>query len=70
MNQNNLQNDTLNALRKDKTPASIFLVSGVRLTGRIESFDNHTLLLNGKNGASQLIYKHAIATVVPTSDEK
>ena len=54
----------LNALRKEKIPVSIFLVSGIKLQGQIESFDQFVILL--KNGVNQMIYKSAISTVVPS----
>lgn len=58
-----LQDPFLNALRKERVPVSIFLVNGIKLQGQIESFDNFVVLL--KNSVSQMIYKHAISTVVP-----
>ncbi len=58
-----LQDPFLNALRKERVPVSIFLVNGIKLQGHIESFDNFVILL--KNSVSQMIYKHAISTVVP-----
>lgn len=58
-----LQDPFLNALRKEHIPVSIFLVNGIKLQGQIESFDNFVVLL--KNTVSQMIYKHAISTVVP-----
>ena len=59
-----LQDPFLNALRKEKIPVSIFLVSGIKLQGQIESFDQFVILL--KNGVNQMIYKSAISTVVPS----
>lgn len=59
-----LQDPFLNALRKERVPVSIFLVNGIKLQGQIESFDNFVVLL--KNSVSQMIYKHAISTVVPS----
>lgn len=59
-----LQDPFLNALRKDRVPVSIFLVSGIKLQGQIEAFDQFVILL--KNTVSQLIYKSAISTVVPS----
>jgi host factor-I protein len=58
-----LQDPYLNALRKERVPVSIFLVNGIKLQGQIESFDNFVVLL--RNSVSQMIYKHAISTVVP-----
>ena len=59
-----LQEPFLNQLRKERIPVSIFLVNGIKLQGQIESFDQFVLLL--KNSVSQLVYKHAISTIVPT----
>ncbi|HMA98553.1 MAG TPA: RNA chaperone Hfq [Wenzhouxiangella sp.] len=59
-----LQDPFLNALRREKVPVAIYLVNGIKLQGQIESFDNFVVLL--KNTVSQMIYKHAISTVVPT----
>ena len=58
-----LQDPYLNALRKERVPVSIFLVNGIKLQGQIESFDQFVVLL--KNTVSQMVYKHAISTVVP-----
>ena len=59
-----LQDPFLNALRKEKVPVSIYLVSGIKLQGQIESFDRFVILL--RNSVSQMIYKSAISTVVPS----
>ena len=59
-----LQDPFLNALRKERIPVSIFLVNGIKLQGQIESFDQFVVLL--KNQVSQMVYKHAISTVVPS----
>ena len=59
----NLQEPFLNALRKERVPVSIFLVNGIKLQGQIESFDQFVILL--KNTISQIVYKHAISTIVP-----
>lgn len=58
-----LQDPFLNLLRKEKVPVSIYLVNGIKLQGQIESFDQFVVLL--KNTVSQMVYKHAISTVVP-----
>lgn len=58
-----LQEPFLNALRKERVPVSIYLVNGIKLQGQIESFDQFVVLL--RNTVSQMIYKHAISTVVP-----
>ena len=58
----NLQNDFFNTMRKAKTPVTIFLGNGKKLTGRIKSFDKFTLLLEGHQG-ELIIFKHAISTV-------
>ena len=59
-----LQDPFLNVLRKEKVPVSIYLVNGIKLQGQIESFDQFVVLL--KNSVSQMVYKHAISTVVPS----
>jgi host factor-I protein len=61
-----LQDPFLNTLRKEKVPVSIFLVNGIKLQGQIESFDQFVVLL--KNTVSQMVYKHAISTVVPAKN--
>ena len=61
-----LQDPYLNALRRDKTPVSIFLVNGIKLQGQIESFDQFVILL--KSTVSQMVYKHGISTVVPSKN--
>jgi host factor-I protein len=61
-----LQDPYLNALRREKTPVSIFLVNGIKLQGQIESFDQFVILL--KNTVSQMVYKHGISTVVPAKN--
>lgn len=58
-----LQDPFLNALRRERIPVAIYLVNGIKLQGQIESFDNFVVLL--KNSVNQMIYKHAISTVVP-----
>ena len=58
-----LQDPFLNALRKEKGPVSIYLVNGIKLQGQIDSFDQFVVLL--RNSVSQMVYKHAISTVVP-----
>jgi host factor-I protein len=63
-----LQDPFLNTLRKERVPVSIFLVNGIKLQGQIESFDQFVVLL--KNNVSQMIYKHAISTVVPARNVK
>lgn len=59
----NLQDNYLNQLRKDKTPVVVYLTNGVRLRGVIKSFDNFVILL--EEGTQSLIYKHAVSTIVP-----
>tara|TARA_B110000495_G_C22707907_1_gene416427 strand:+ start:422 stop:685 length:264 start_codon:yes stop_codon:yes gene_type:complete len=61
-----LQDPFLNTLRKDNVPVAIYLISGIKLQGQIESFDQFVIVL--KNTISQMIYKHAISTVVPNRD--
>ncbi len=59
-----LQDPFLNALRKERVVVSIYLVNGIKLQGQIESFDQFVVLL--KNQVSQMVYKHAISTIVPS----
>jgi host factor-I protein len=59
-----LQDPFLNALRRERVPVSIYLVNGIKLQGTVESFDQFVVLL--RNTVSQMVYKHAISTVVPT----
>ncbi len=62
--QQNLQDTFLNHVRKNKVPVTVFLVNGVKLQGIITWFDNFCVLLR-RDGVSQLVYKHAISTVMP-----
>jgi host factor-I protein len=59
-----LQDPFLNALRRERIPVSIYLVNGIKLQGTVESFDQFVVLL--RNTVSQMVYKHAISTVVPS----
>ena len=59
-----LQDPFLNSLRKEHIPVSIYLVNGIKLQGQIESFDQYVILL--RNTVTQMVYKHAISTGVPT----
>jgi host factor-I protein len=59
-----LQEPFLNALRKEKVPVSIYLVNGIKLQGQVDSFDQFVILL--RNSISQMVYKHAISTIVPS----
>ncbi|WP_419419818.1 RNA chaperone Hfq [Legionella sp. D16C41] len=61
---NLLQDAFLNELRKEKVPVSIFLVNGIKLHGVVDSFDQYVVML--KNSVTQMVYKHAISTVVPS----
>ncbi|MDM8545196.1 RNA chaperone Hfq [Candidatus Venteria ishoeyi] len=63
-----LQDPFLNALRKERVPVSIYLVNGIKLQGQIESFDQFVILL--KNAVSQMVYKHAVSTIVPARNVK
>ena len=65
MNQKGLmlQDPFLNALRKEHVPVSIYLVNGIKLQGQVDSFDQYVILL--KNTVTQMVYKHAIPTIVP-----
>ncbi len=58
-----LQDPFLNALRKEHVPVSIYLVNGIKLQGQVDSFDQYVVLL--KNTVPQMVYKHAISTIVP-----
>ncbi|MCL5799461.1 MAG: RNA chaperone Hfq [Gammaproteobacteria bacterium] len=59
-----LQDPFLNLLRKERVPVSVYLVNGIKLQGQIEAFDQFVILL--KNSVSQMVYKHAVSTVVPS----
>ncbi|EMR13619.1 RNA-binding protein Hfq [Methylophaga lonarensis MPL] len=59
-----LQDPFLNALRRENVPVSIYLVNGIKLQGQIDSFDQFVILL--KNSVNQMVYKHAISTIVPS----
>lgn len=59
-----LQEPFLNALRRERIPVSVYLVNGIKLQGQIESFDQFVVLL--KSAVSQMVYKHAISTIVPS----
>ena len=59
-----VQDPYLNALRRERVPVSVYLVNGIKLQGKIESFDQFVVLL--RNSVSQMVYKHAISTVVPS----
>ncbi|MAK61934.1 MAG: RNA chaperone Hfq [Ponticaulis sp.] len=61
----NLQDTFLNAVRKARTPLTIFLVNGVKLQGVVTWFDNFCVLLRGDGRPPQLVYKHAISTIMP-----
>ena len=63
-----LQDPFLNALRRERVPVAIYLVNGIKLQGTVESFDQFVVLL--RNQVSQLVYKHAISTVVPSRNVK
>ena len=63
-----LQDPFLNALRKERVPVAIYLVNGIKLQGQIDSFDQFVVLL--KNSVSQMVYKHAISTIVPARNVK
>lgn len=58
-----LQDPFLNALRRERIPVSIFLINGIKLQGKVQSFDQFVILL--ENTVNQMVYKHAISTVVP-----
>ncbi|MGB1158294.1 MAG: RNA chaperone Hfq [Porticoccaceae bacterium] len=60
----NIQDPFLNQLRKERVPVSVFLVNGIKLQGQIDSFDQFVVML--KNAVTQMVYKHAISTIVPS----
>ena len=60
----NIQDPFLNAVRKERIPVSIFLVNGIKLQGTVDSFDQFVVML--KSTVSQMVYKHAISTIVPS----
>lgn len=65
MNNGQMLQDTfLNSLRKEKTPVSIYLMNGIKLQGLVDSFDQYVIML--RSNVIQMIYKHAISTIVPT----
>lgn len=64
----NLQDRFLNVLRKDGTQVAIYLVNGIKLQGMVDSFDQYVVLL--KSGVIQMVYKHAISTIVPAQNMK
>lgn len=59
-----LQDPFLNALRKERIPVAIYLVNGIKLQGQVDSFDQYVILL--KNTVNQMVYKHAVSTIVPS----
>ncbi len=63
-----LQEPFLNILRKERIPVSIYLVNGIKLTGQVDSFDQFVVLL--RNSVNQMVYKHAISTIVPSKPVK
>lgn len=63
---NNLQDNYLNYLRKEKVPVVVYLTNGVRLKGTVKAFDNFVIVL--KEVSQQLIYKHAVSTIIPEKD--
>ena len=63
-----LQEPFLNALRKEEIPVSIYLVNGIKLQGQVDSFDQYVIIL--KNTVNQMVYKHAISTIVPSKTVK
>ena len=60
----NIQDPFLNTLRRERVPVSVFLVNGIKLQGQIDSFDQFVVML--KNTVTQMVYKHAISTIVPS----
>jgi host factor-I protein len=66
--RNNLQDQFLNTLRRERMPVSVFLVNGIKLTGRIDSFDQFVIHLKGHDQAGQMVFKHAISTISPSRE--
>ena len=66
--RNNLQDLFLNTLRRERTPVAVFLVNGIKLTGRIDSFDQFVIHLKGHDQAGQMVFKHAISTISPSRE--
>ncbi|MEC2189674.1 RNA chaperone Hfq [Bacillus spizizenii] len=66
-NQKSIQNEILTQTKKDNKVVTVILINGARLYGKVSAFDNYVLLLEVK-GRQQLIYKHAISTIIPDSD--
>jgi host factor-I protein len=64
--QSCLQDPFLNALRKEKVPVSIFLLNGIKLQGRVDSFDQFVVFL--RSNVNQMVYKHAVSTIVPARE--
>lgn len=69
MNKENVQDQFLNAVRKQKISVTVFLMNGIKLQGHVSSFDNFSMMLRRENH-SQLIYKHAISTIMPATPVK
>lgn len=63
----NLQDSFLNAVRKSRTPLTVYIVNGVKLQGVVTWFDNFCVLLRGEGRPPQLVYKHAISTIAPNA---
>jgi host factor-I protein len=68
-NQASIQYDFLQSLMTEKTLASVYLVNGIRLSGRVQSFDQYVVILDSPSGR-QMVYKHAISTVMPGSPDR
>ena len=66
--RNNLQDQFLNALRRERMQVSVFLVNGIKLTGRIDSFDQFVIHLKGHDQVGQMVFKHAISTISPSRE--
>lgn len=66
--RNSLQDQFLNTLRRERLPVAVFLVNGIKLTGRIDSFDQFVIHLKGHDQAGQMVFKHAISTISPSRE--
>ena len=67
--QASVQDEFLQALIKEKTPASVYLISGIRLSGHVAAFDRHVIILESLSGR-QMVFKHAISTVMPSTGDR
>lgn len=69
LNQASIQDEFLQALIKEKTLASVYMINGIRLSGQVASFDNYVVVLESSSGR-QMLFKHAISTVLPSTGDR